>query len=89
MEVRKSLLHEGPEIMWETFVQKPQSYNLRRANSFVIPKARTTFDQNCFDFRASLAWNNLPVALATETSLNKFKTELKNTKIYCKCKACS
>ena len=89
IEVFKTLNYLNPEIMWNTFTLKSQPYSLRQGVSLVIPSAKTSRGINSFDFRAVLAWNNLPSNLKSETSLHRFTTSLDKWSVYCKCKLCS
>ena len=68
-KVFKSLNHLNPELLWNSFVLKPNVYHLRQGPSLAIPRGQTTCTINSFDFRAALAWNNLPLVLKLEKSL--------------------
>ena len=65
-EVFKSLNHFNPEIMWNIFHVKPSNYSLRPGSSIVIPQGNSSRLIDSFAFRASLAWNHLPLHLKTE-----------------------
>ena len=88
IEVFKTLNRLSPEIMWNSFEVKPNSYNLRHGSSFVVPHAASTRAVNSFDFRASLAWNHLPAAIKLVISIPAFKSAIRNLSIYCRCKYC-
>jgi len=88
VEIFKSLHQLNLEFMWDSFVLKPEVYNLRQGQSLNTPRARFIRAINSLDICASLAWNYLPADLKYETSLSKFKSKLKVQKIYCKCKNC-
>ena len=57
-EVYKSLHHLNPDMMWESFKIKPETYNLRGGVNLQIPIGRSSRTINSFEFRAALAWNH-------------------------------
>ena len=63
IEIYKALNQLSPAIMWNTFNEWTSGYNLRRISSLQVPRIQTAMGSNTFDFRASLAWNNLPARL--------------------------
>lgn len=55
------------------------SFNTRQAEyDFVPPKPNTNYLKNTFSYRGSVVWNKLPVELKSSTSLNIFKTRIRN-----------
>ena len=87
VEVYKALNQLSPEIMWNTFNEYSSGYNFRRVSSLLAPRIRAVKGANSFDFRATLAWNNLPasVKLLNESS---FKGAVNKCTIYCNRKLC-
>ena len=55
--------------------------------AFQVPRIQTAMGSNTFDFRASLAWNNLPACLKFLNETD-FKAEVSKCTIYCSCKLC-
>ena len=89
-EVYKTLNHLNPQIMWDSFMFKaPHKYQLRRGQNLVTPSARTTRAVNSFDFRATMAWNYLPLNIKGANNIEEFSRLLKNVKIHCECRNCS
>ena len=89
LEIYKTVNRLNPEIMWDAFkVKAPNKYELRRGSTLNVPKARTTRAINSFDFRAAMAWNQLPLSLKLAKDESEFKTLLKSEKVYCKCVNC-
>ena len=63
-EVFKTLNFLNPKIMWNSFkLKEPNKYELRRGRNLIVPQARSTCALNSFDFRATMAWNNLPIMM--------------------------
>ena len=89
-EVYKTLNFLNPKIMWNTFeLKEPNKYELRRGRNLFVPKARSSRAVNSFDFRAAMAWNNLPNDVKNASSLTLFDNLLKTQNIYSKCNNCS
>ena len=82
-EIFKTLHNLNPEIMWNSFKIKPESYHLRQGISLQVPKCRSSRTINSFDFRAALAWNHLPVNIKSNNNLDNFKASIENQIIYC------
>ena len=87
IEVYKALNQLSPKIMWNTFNEWSSGYNLRRMSSIKAPRIQTVMGANSFDFRASLAWNNLPAHLKLLNE-SDFKEAVNKCTIYCNCKLC-
>ena len=87
-EIFKSVNRLNPDIMWDTFDIRPNTYSLRQGSCLVIPNAKSVRAVNSFDFRAALAWNHLPSSIKSVKSLSKFKEFLATVKIYCQCHHC-
>ena len=88
IEIFKLVNHLNPEFMWDSFIMKPDLYNLRQGSSIVVPCATSTRATNSFDVRAALAWNHLTSSIKSEITLTKFKSKIKKHPIYCRCKHC-
>ena len=88
IEVFKCLNKLNPEIMWNFFTLKDNSYKLRQGSTVIVPRAYTTKTLNSFKFRAAIAWNHLPARLKESKTLSEFKALIKNQTIFCKCKNC-
>ena len=88
IEVYKSLHRLSPEIMQDIFKQKDSKYGLRNGNTLVIPRCKPMFCVNSFDFRAIMAWNNLPAHIKASPSDSAFAHALTHIAIYCRCKLC-
>ena len=78
IEVYKSLYKLNPEFVQNIFCINSTTYSLRAVTILTIPQCKSTYGLNTFNFRATLAWNHLPKGLKDITSLNAFKTGLKN-----------
>ena len=91
IEVFKSLHHLNPEFMWKIFKVKSSKYSLRCGRTLEIPCAKKNVGINSFQFRACLAWNELPIKIKEIENLQNFKAAIKSHKdpIYCQCKLCS
>ena len=72
--------------MWNTFIMKQAVYNLRKGTELDI--GRTTGAINSFDFRASLAGNNLFHYIKNIKDLQNFKSAITKIRIYCNCRNC-
>ena len=88
-EVYKSINQLNPEVMWNIFVPKPTAYKLRCGEMLSIPKVSTTSGLSNFEFRAALAWNNLPAEAKESDSIDNFNTKASMLSVYCNCKHCS
>ena len=88
IEVFKSMNQLNTSIMWDAFHVKSSKYNLRRGISLMIPRANSVRGLNSIAVRAALAWNHLPSKEKEENAVAKFKSALKEIRIYCRCKLC-
>ena len=86
-ETYKSVNGLGPPILQRIYTLKTHTYSMRSGQNLQLPKMSSKMT-NSFDFRAILAWNQLPDAVKTSSSLSRFKSKLKEVAIYCKCDAC-
>ena len=83
-EVYKSLNCLNPEFMWDVFIYKNLSHDLRGGKTLTIPPIKSTIGINSLVFRGSLAWNYLPRDIKESQTETAFKTKLsKLIKIYC------
>ena len=87
IEVYMAINKLSPEIMWDTFDQYSPIYDLRRICTLKSTRVHTVLGSNSFDFRASLAWNKLPVKFKS-LSIEDFKPAIEQVSIYCHCKNC-
>ena len=88
IEVYKCLNKLNPRFLWDIFVPKEPSINLRSGKLLALPPQSNSTIQS-FDFRGSLAWNYLPQNIKEITELSDFKRNLKKiSSFYCKCKIC-
>ena len=72
--------------MWDSFIyKKPNKYSLRRGRNLIVPKARTSRAINSFDFRATIAWNQLPESCKQSSNVKEFLNSIKSKRIYCEC----
>ena len=70
----------APTYLTQTFTldNTLNNHALRSSNSDLgLRKYRTNYYKNSFAFSGAKVWNALPRHLKEETSLNKFKSELK------------
>jgi len=89
IEVYKSLNHENPKFMWTIFETKLNKYNLRSGKNLSLHRTNThTYGMNSLSFRASMLWNNLPIALKSAKSLVEFKRKIKDWVGDCSCHIC-
>ena len=89
-EVYKSLHKLSPPLMWDIFTRRESRYSLRKGCK-LNPLLQTASSRaiNSFDFRATLAWNNLDAEIKSQTTLSRFKTSIKSIHIYCECRKCA
>ena len=60
LAIYKSVINMSPEFMWEMFSSNPGQYNLRKANIFCLPPARSSwYGINSLAFRGNLLWNSV------------------------------
>ena len=60
LAIYKSVINMSPEFMWELFSSNPGQYNLRKANIFCLPPARSSrYGINSLAFRGNLLWNSV------------------------------
>ena len=88
IEIFKSLHYLNPEIMWDSFKIISKPCHLQQGISLQIPKGHLAHTIISFDFRAALAWNQLPTNIKSDNTLCKFKASIENCQIYCHCKNC-
>ena len=88
-EVFKSLHDYSPELMCNLFTVKHSKYSLRSGVNLEVPHFKTSFGINTFDFRATMAFNNLPRNIKSQSSVNLFKLAVKRIFPACACKICS
>ena len=80
IEVFKSLHHFNPEFMWKISKVKSSKYSLRCGKTLEIPCAKKNVGINSFQFRACLAWNELPIKIKEIENLQNFKAVIKSHK---------
>ena len=61
-------------------ISKTHSLSLRSSDNGLlsIPRSRSALYDRSFSYSASKLWNSLPQTLGTTSSLNEFKTGLRN-----------
>ena len=78
IEIYKTMNHLNPSYIWEFFVKKDISYNLRTKELCRLPSAKShRYGLNSLSFRGSLLWNTLDDELKRADSLGSFKTGIK------------
>ena len=89
-EIYKTLNKTNPKLMWDIFLIKNVSYNLRNKMLVNLPKAlSTTFGTNSLVFKGSLIWNTLPTHIKCSPTLSIFLERVKNWNgDNCTCKLC-
>ena len=75
--------------MCNLFTVKHSKYSLRSGVNLEVPHFKTSFGINTFDFRATMAFNNLPRNIKSQSSVNLFKLAVKRIFPACACKICS
>ena len=66
--------HLNPSYIWEFFVKKDITYNLRTKALCRIPSAQShQYGLNSLSFRGSLLWNSLDGELKRAETLTSFK----------------
>jgi len=88
LEVYKALNHIGPQLLWPIFKTKSNSYSLRRGGTMLIPRVYNNFGLNSIAVRAAQAWNQLPAATKSASTLQIFKNITLRGNIYCQCSYC-
>ena len=74
MEIYKSMNHLNPEYIWDFFIKKDVSFNLRTKELCKLPSASSQrYGINSLSFRGSLLWNALSDDLKLTTSLVKLQ----------------
>ena len=78
--VYKSLNHFTPEYLYRskfTYRKDISKYNLRDSvNKLAIPKPRTDYLKNSFNYSGAVLWNSLLSDLRQAESLNIFRNKL-------------
>ena len=87
-EVYKSVNKLSPDIMCDMFTVKNSNYSLRSGISLEVPPYKSTFGVNTFDFRATMAFNNLPQNVKSQTRTSLFRLALERILPSCSCKIC-
>ena len=88
-EVYKSVRSFSPTIMQNIFTVMQSIYSLPSGETLAIPpyvNYKSTFGVNTFDFRAIMAWNNLPSNVKSLNSVHLFKLALTRILPKCACK---
>eukprot|EP00112_Aurelia_sp_Birch-Aquarium-sp1_P009288 Seg205.19 transcript_id=Seg205.19/GoldUCD/mRNA.D3Y31 product="hypothetical protein" protein_id=Seg205.19/GoldUCD/D3Y31 len=89
-EVYKSLNCQNPTFMWDLFIRKEVTYDLRAKDLLQLPKARTVLNGlNSIAFRDSILWNALPDEIKSSQSIALFKIHVKQWNgDSCNCNIC-
>ena len=78
IEIYKTMNHLNPSYIWEFFVKKDISYNLRTKELCRLPSAKSDrYGLNSLSFRGSLLWNTPDDKLKRADTLGSFKTRIK------------
>ena len=78
--------------MQEIYATKKIKFNFRNKDLMSLPKANSQrFGTQSFLFRGSLLWNQIPEKIKLESSIETFKSALKQKNLtnYCQCKICT
>ena len=80
----------APIPFQKLFEETTNSYNLRNQNTWTLPNTRTVYyGTETIRYRGPLIWDSLPSDLKEVTTIQAFKTKIKNIrKIDCTCRLC-
>ena len=80
----------APIPFQKIFEDTNKTYNLRNQNTWVLPSMRTVhYGTETIRYRGPLIWDSLPSDLKESTTLQAFKSKIKNIrKIDCTCRLC-
>ena len=69
----------SPYSLWEKFYLRSahSTYETRSCKNLQIPKLKTELMRKSFQYSAVKDWNNIPVDISKNSSLNNFKKQLK------------
>ena len=69
----------SPNSLWEKFYLRSahSTYETRSCKNLQIPKLKTELMRKSFQYSAVKDWNNIPVDISKNSSLNNFKKQLK------------
>lgn len=65
-------------IIGRTNLQNTNKTRFSLQNNFLLPKARTNYGKQTFDFTSIKIWNQLPHIIKTQTRLSTFKRSLRS-----------
>ena len=90
-EVYKSLNCQNPAFMWDLFIRKEVTYDLRAKDLLQLPKARTVLNGlNSIVFRGSILWNAISDEIKSSQSIASFKLKIKSWNgDDCNCNICN
>ena len=76
--------------MWDLFIRKEITYELRAKDLLQLPKANTVLNGlNLIVFRESILGNNILDEIKSSQSIASFKTQIKSWNGYsCSCNIC-
>ena len=88
-EVYKSLNCQNPAFMWDLFIRKEISYDLRAKDLLQLPKASSNV-LNSSVFRGSILWNSIPDEIKSSQSTASYKAQIKSwSRNSCNCSICN
>ena len=79
--VNDILIKRCPDVFYEYFVLKQNTYDLRTKSQVVVPPARIPFGDRHVRIKGAQLWNNLPKCMLNDRLKNSFKINYK--KICC------
>ena len=66
-------------MMWDLFIRKDVTYDLRAKDLLQLPKARTVLNRlNSIAFRDSILWNTIADEIKSNQSIAPFKVHIKS-----------
>jgi len=74
IQVYKALNNLAPQYLCSIFTKHSSKYSLRdNENKLAIPKPRTNYMKNSFNYDGAVLWNSLPLKVREAKSINEFK----------------
>ena len=77
--------------MWDLFIRKEETYDLRAKDRLHLPKARTVLNGlNSIVFRGSILWNAISDEKKSSPAIDSFKVKIKSWNgDNCNCNICN
>ena len=77
-EMFKTTNNLNPSFMDEIFLKRSVTYNLRNANTFLLPMVHTVnYGTEKIRYRGQRIWHSLPQEIKDSNSVQQFKNEIK------------